>query len=221
MKVHYSTWLIFLCVLGMFCLNLFFYPRLPDRLATHWNAQGQVDGYTSKTAGLLMLPMIALAIVLLLLVLAQIDPLKRNIETFRGIYNTAILYFLGFLFVVQAHIISWNLGFQVRINVLVPVMIAVLIFGLGSLMGKLRPNWAIGIRTPWTLSSKQVWMQTHHWGELLFKSAACIVLLGALWNDYAIVFVLAPVLSITVLLIILSYIFYRREQKQNALKADI
>ncbi len=221
MKVQNSTWIMFLFVLGMICFSLFFYPRLPDPLASHWNARGQVDGCMSKTAGLLMIPGISLGLLILMLGMAQIDPLKRNIQKIRGVYNAAIFLILGFMFVVQAHIISWNLGFQVRINVLLPVMLAVLFFGLGSLMDKLRPNWVIGIRTPWTLSSKQVWMQTHHWAGLLFKAAACIVLLGAVWSDYAIFFVMAPVLSVSALLMILSYIFYRREQKQNALKSDI
>ena len=221
MKIRNSTWMMFLFVIGMFGFSLFFYSQLPEQMASHWNARGQVDGYMSKTAGLLVMPITSLIMAAVLLGLAQIDPLKRNIEKIRGYYNSAIFILLAFLFIIQLHIISWNLGFQIRVNVLMPVMLGMLFFGLGTLMDKLRPNWIIGVRTPWTLSSPKVWYQTHQWAGLLFKIAACVVLLCVLWSDFAIYFVLAPILSVSVLVMVLSYYFYRCEKREKATRSVV
>jgi uncharacterized membrane protein len=54
--------------------------------------------------------------------------------------------------------------------------------GIGNVLGKLRSNFFVGIRTPWTLSSEHVWDQTHRWAGRLFVGAAAVlaVLAGAM-----------------------------------------
>ncbi|MGC9104795.1 MAG: DUF1648 domain-containing protein, partial [Candidatus Methanodesulfokora sp.] len=35
-------------ILLSFVVSIYFYPQMPEEMASHWNAQGQVDGYLSK-----------------------------------------------------------------------------------------------------------------------------------------------------------------------------
>jgi uncharacterized membrane protein len=85
---------------------------------------------------------------------------------------------------------------------------------MGIVMTNVKPNWFIGIRTPWTLSNEIVWQKTHKLGGVLFRLAAIIVLLGAVFPKYAIAFVLVPVLSVAVITLIYSLVIWKK------LKAD-
>lgn len=211
MKIRFSTVMMYLIVLLMAGFSIYFYPSLPEQTASHWNARGEVDGYMPKAVNLSIMPAMALFMVLLFLGIIQIDPLRRNIQRFRGYYDGFIFMILLLLMAVQVFIIAWNLGFRIRINVLMPIMISLLFFGIGCILDKIKPNWFMGIRTPWTLSNPVVWQKTHAWNALLFKLASAVVVLGAVWESRAIVFVLVPVLTVSVVGIVLSYIFYRQE----------
>lgn len=70
-------------VLLSFAIGIYFYPQMPEKMASHWNALGQVDGYTSKFWGLFLMPFLSVGLLLLFILIPKIDPLKANIEIFR------------------------------------------------------------------------------------------------------------------------------------------
>ena len=78
-------------------------------------------------------------------------------------------------------------------------------------MRQAKRNFFIGIRTPWTLSSDHVWDETHRLGSILFIASGILALFGAFFPDYAIWFILVPVLGSTLFLLVYSYILYQRE----------
>jgi uncharacterized membrane protein len=79
----------------------------------------------------------------------------------------------------------------------------------GSVMGKLRPNWFVGVRTPWTLASKRVWLKTHRLGGWLFIAWGPVELLAAWLVPHA--SGLTPVLALVLLaiLVVYSYLVWR------------
>jgi uncharacterized membrane protein len=79
------------------------------------------------------------------------------------------------------------------------------------LLEKAKRNWFIGIRTAWTLSSDTVWDKTHQLGAKLFKVTGLICLVGVFFQQYAFVFLIAPVLLVSLYLVIYSYVEYRKE----------
>jgi len=81
---------------------------------------------------------------------------------------------------------------------------------LGTILDKLKRNWFIGIRTPWTLSSEKVWEKTHRIGGILFKISGLIILAGMFAPEHLLLFVLIPVFATVVFLIIYSYLEYRK-----------
>ena len=157
-----------------FILTIAIYPTAPDRIVSHWNAAGQADGYMSKFWGLFLIPLIMTGFVALLAVLPRIDPYKKNYEKFRDYYEGFILLFVLFMLAIQVQIILWSIGYQISPNLTFPILIGILFIYIGFLLGHAEQNWFVGIRTPWTLSSKTVWKKTHELGGKLFKIAGVI-----------------------------------------------
>ena len=198
-------------IVGTLLLTLAAYPLLPQSLATHWDASGAVNGWMDKTTGLAVVPLILIVCAGLFLLLPRIDPLKDNYERFRRWYDGFVLAFSLFLLAVQALIILWNMGYPVRMDVFLPILLGLLFIYSGFLVRHAKPNWFVGIRTPWTLSSPTVWAKTHERGGWLFVIAGIISCMGALAGPYAVAFILVPLLAVSAYLVAYSYMLYRRE----------
>lgn len=198
-------------ILLSFVVGTYFYPQMPEKIAAHWNEQGQVDGYTSKFWGLFLMPFVSVGLFLLFVLIPKIDPLKANIEKFRKHYDVFVVLVIVFLFYLYLLTIFWNLGIRFSIiQFLVPAL-GILFYYCGILIENAKRNWFIGIRTPWTLSNEEVWDKTHKIGGNLFKIAGVIALLGIFFQRSAIFFVLAPVILAAVYTIFYSYFEYQRE----------
>lgn len=204
-----------LIVVIYFAIGIFAYPHMPERMATHWNEAGGVDGYSRRFWGVFLLPLIYMGVVLFLIAIPRIDPLKANIQQFRRYYDGFIFVFSAFFLGVFLQVILWNVGVRVNPNVLSPIGIGLLFYYLGILCEHARRNWFIGIRTPWTLSNENVWNKTHRNAANLFKTAAVIAALGAFFGSYALFFVLIPVVAVAAYTFVYSYLEYQRETKQS------
>ena len=190
------------------------FNRLPDQMASHWNTANQVDGYMSRFWGAFLMPIVAVGMLGLFLVIPNIDPLKANIAKFRAYFNAFIMLMVVFL--VYMHILTtlWNLGYD-RFNMgaaMLPALGLIFVFA-GVMMRQAKRNFFIGIRTPWTLSSDRVWDETHRIGSTLFIVSGILALLGAFFADYAVWFILIPVLGSTLFLFVYSYVLYQQETK--------
>lgn len=213
MKMRKSEIIILGIILLSLIISIYFYPQMPEKMASHWNAQGQVDGYMSKFWGLFLTPFMLAGLALLFIAIPRIDPLKANIEKFRKFYDIFIILFFVFLLSTHLQIILWNIGIEISPNVIFPIGLGLLFFYIGILCENAKRNWFIGIRTPWTLSNEVVWDKTHKIGGKLFKIAGVIALLGVFFQNYAFFFVIIPVISFSVYTIIYSYVQYQRETK--------
>ncbi len=89
-----------------------------------------------------------------------------------------------------------------------------LFYAIGALMQHAKRNYFIGIRTPWTLSSDEVWDRTHKAAGKWFRLAGLAALGGVLWPDLAVVFVIVPVMVAALYSTVYSYLEYRRLSKE-------
>jgi uncharacterized membrane protein len=194
-----------------FILTIAIYPTVPDRVVSHWNAAGQADGYMSKFWGLFLIPFIMTACIALFAVLPRIDPHKKNYEKFRDYYEGFILVFVLFMLAIQVQIILWSTRYQISPNLTFPLLIGMLFIYIGFLLGHAEQNWFVGIRTPWTLSSKTVWKKTHELGGKLFIIAGVISCAGIVAGAYALWFILVPVLAVAACTVVYSYIEFQKE----------
>ncbi|HEW91656.1 MAG TPA: SdpI family protein [Thermotogaceae bacterium] len=200
-------------ILLSFIIGIYFYPQMPEKIASHWNAQGQVDGYMSKFWGLFLMPLLSMILFLLFIAIPKIDPLKHNIEKFRKYYDGFVVLIIVYLFYVYLLTIFWNIGIRFSmVQPLAPAM-GILFYYIGILTENAKRNWFIGIRTPWTLSSEKVWEKTHKIGGKLFKTAGAFAFIGVFFQSYALFFILVPIILVAAYTIIYSYFEYQKETR--------
>jgi uncharacterized membrane protein len=202
-----------LIILAGFIVGIYFYSQMPEKMASHWNASGEVNGYMGKFWGMFLTPIMSVGLFLLFLIIPKIDPLRANIEKFRKYYDDFIILFLGFFFYVYLLTIFYNLGIKFNMAQMMMPAMAALFYYCGILIENAKRNWFIGIRTPWTLSSENVWNKTHKLGGKLFKAAGLIILLGIVMGNCAVYFILIPTLFVSIYLIVYSYFEYKKDEK--------
>lgn len=199
---------VVLIVLG-FAVSMFFAQAMPEQMATHWNAGGQADGHMPKFWALLFTPILMAMLAGLMYFFPKIDPLRKNVEKFRGHYENFIALMMGFLLLVHLQTVLWNAGTRIDPGITISFGLGLLLIYIGFMMGKAKRNWFIGIRTPWTLSSDEVWDKTHALGSKMFMAAGVIVAIGTFIPSYRFIFVILPVLVAAFVPAAYSYFVFR------------
>lgn len=205
-------------IAAMFIAAAVRWGSVPDRIPTHWNAAGQVDGYGGKFSGLLLMPIITAGLYLLLKYIPRIDPARRNYESFAGTYlliRVVLTVYMAFIYAVLLLAIGREETFPV--GGLIIGAVGILFIILGAVMGKFRPNWFAGIRTPWTLTSKLSWTKTHRVGGWVFIATGVATMLGAFinleWAVYVMFIVMIPGI---IFLVAYSYFVWRDDPDRVA-----
>ena len=199
-------------IAAMFALAAWAWPRLPEQIPTHWNLRGEVDGHGSKFVGLLVLPLTVLGLYLLMMVLPLFDPGRANYRSFAKAYNVLRIVMVVFMAMLYTATVAAAMGRKVDITSVAFLGTAALFFVIGNVMGKIRPNWFVGVRTPWTLSSKLSWDKTHRlagWVFLLMGAAfAALAFVRSTWALVAILIFNAVCL---LWIVVYSYLVYRSD----------
>jgi uncharacterized membrane protein len=211
MKHSFKTeFLPILVLAASVALGFYFYSVFPERVPTHWNAQGEVDGYGSRFVGAWLMPLVGICIYLLMLVLPALDPRRVNYEKFAGAYHLVKAALVLMLFAIYL-IASFNaLGYDLPVEVWAPLTIGVLFIVIGFAIRRVKPNWFIGIRTPWTMSSDEVWEKTHRLGGITFMIAGFIMAVLPLITPGSFPVVIGAVVVSALIPVIYSYFLFRR-----------
>jgi len=204
-----------LLVVVAFIIGIFVYNLMPNTIASHWDSQGDVNGYMSKFWGVFLMPIISTFFLILFFFLPKLDPLKKNYDKFIHYYDFFIALLVSFLFYIYLLTLLWNLGYSFNIVVLLIPAFALLFFYIGVIISNTKQNWFFGIRTPWTLSSKYIWDKTNKLGGTLFKISGLISLLGILFQKIAFLFIIIPVILSAVITMIYSYYLFKFETKHE------
>jgi uncharacterized membrane protein len=189
------------------------YGRLPARIATHWNAAGQVNGYMDKLWGTFFMPSVMLLLLAVFLVVPKIDPKAEAIAKFKTTYEVFCAIMIGILFYIYALTLYINLGHAADFSRLMVPPLATLSFTIGWLVGRAEPNMSIGIRTPWTLASDSVWRRTHAAAGRWYYAGGILTLLGFEWPRLALYFILISLVGVSFGLVVYSYYLFRIEKK--------
>lgn len=206
-----EAFLLFMALLS-FATGAVFYAHVPALVASHWDAAGNVNGYLSRVWGIFLFPIILVVVFLLLYFIPRIDPKRENILHFIKYYDYFLIGFSIFFYYIYLLTLLWNIGYRFNFTTLLVPPIAGILYLAGMLLPYTKRNFSIGIRTPWTISSDTVWDKTHHAGGIVFKISAVIALLGTAFPDYALWFLLAPIIASAIGLTIYSYILYEKER---------
>ena len=207
MRKWYVGPLFLLAALGF---AIVVYPSLPAQVPTHWGMDGQVDDYTEKMPGAFLAPVLGLGIWLLLVGLRRIDPRSRNYDrfddTFWLIGNVLGVFMAG----ITVATLGYALGWPIAMERVVLGGVGLLLLVLGNVMPRLRSNFWMGVRTPWTLSSDQVWRDTHRVAGRTMVAGGLITLLALLFpGEYRIWIALAGFVIAGFIPVVYSYFSWR------------
>ncbi len=173
-------------------------------MASHWNLQGQIDGYMPRFWALSIAPILILFFFALFTVLPQLDPLLKNIGEKREMgkyFDKFIFIFSLFLFYLHLLSIAVNLnivnnwGLNLNIGQLLMPAMGILFFFMGIFLMNIRRNWFAGFRTPWTIASDKIWGKTHKVGGFLFIVTGALIAFSFLWPEIAVWILLVAILT--------------------------
>ena len=201
-----------LVLTGFSLLTWFTLPEL-ERYPVHWNAKGIADGFAGRNAvlGVLMImPLTLIVLTTLLHFIPKVEPLRQNFEDSRKAYHTiwialtAFLTIIGIMICLPYKTQDGNSG-TIVIRV-VSIGISLLFIGIGNVLGTVRQNYFLGIRTPWTLSSELSWEKTHRLGGKLFVLSGVIgIIASALYPLEGLIAAVIAILASSLICFIYSY----------------
>lgn len=190
--------------------GLLAFQHLPDPMPTHFDAAGHPNGWSSRLVGVLIMPVLIAVIAGLFWVLPRISPKGWGMRGFEDTVAVLALVTECFLLLVDVAMLrSARTG--------APLSPGLVVFGVGALFavmgnrfGKVRRNFFIGIRTPWTLADEEVWLRTHRLAGRIFVVAGLGTMLAALLPGPAAFLAMIPLLVGAALVpVVYSYVIYR------------
>lgn len=150
-------------------------------LAIHFDAAGTPDGWAPAWFALLLIPALSLGMLALFALLPKIDPRGENLLRSRAAVQTTALAVMGALAVVQLLLAAHALDIPAPVAPVAATVVGLLFVLIGNVMGKLRWNYTVGIRTPWTIADQRVWDRTHRFAGRLFVAVGA-VMAAAAWS---------------------------------------
>ena len=215
-KIYFTLLALFTAIpLGYLTLS---WAKLPEKVPMHFDMDGNVNRYGSKWE-LAFLTLFLSSIILLLQLFVKIDPKKESIAANQPKYRMIFLAIAGFLAFIQVEIISTAISVGNAFNAnLVLAGVGLLMAVLGNYMQNLKPNYFMGIRTPWTLNNEEVWRRTHlicgKW--MFYYGLVTVVLMFLLPTSISFYIFTAGILLITVGAFYISYSIHKKVEKEGA-----
>lgn len=210
MKITRINWISLLFLVGLFGLAAWFYPALPDPVPTHWNAAGEADDWTPKPWGVIILPLVTLGLWIMFAILPLISPKGFRLDSARRAYD--IIWFVMVLFMGMVQLMTYleALGRGgPGVEQIIPLMTGGLFILIGNYLSKFPRNFFVGIRTPWTLASEEVWNRTHRLGGWVFIVAGLLLAIAAFFPNAMGVFI-AVIIVVALVPVVYSLWLYRR-----------
>ncbi|MBT8102464.1 MAG: SdpI family protein [Gammaproteobacteria bacterium] len=199
--------LIFIAI--TIAVSAYLYPTLPEQIPTHWNLAGEVDDYTPKPWGVLIMPLAAVFVFVIMKLIPVISPRGFRTDQFRGVLNIFTVTLVGFMSAVALLVLLAASGRNVHMNEMIFAGVGLLFIVLGNYLGKVRKNFFIGIRTPWTLASDEVWNRTHRLGGWIFVLIGFFLFLNA-FIRFPEGWLIGSIVVVALVPIVYSYVLYRK-----------
>jgi uncharacterized membrane protein len=191
---------------------------LPDTVPIHWGVNGQADGYGPKWMGTLLYPLFSIGIYVLIRALLAVGPRLGGRESTVANLQIGKLVLAGimlFLLIIQLSTIAQSLGLAFDMSIVIMLALSVLFIFLGNYMGKMRRNFWMGIRTPWTLASSVVWERTHRLGGWLFVAVGLIGIPCSFIPSLRLWGILVPIIAVSIFLCLYSYLCYQQQMQSG------
>ena len=186
--------------------GLILWNQLPDQMPTHWNASGEIDGWSSKGFAVFGFPSILLGAHLLCMMVTYADPKKQNISA--RMLNLVLCICPVMSILLSALTYAAALGKEIDVNTLAPVLIGIIFIVVGMYLPKCQHNYTVGIKLPWTLHDEDNWKATHRFAGPVWVAGGVLIILSALLSFMWLMVVI--LLLIVTIPSIYSYLYYKK-----------
>lgn len=187
------------------------WDKLPEQVATHFNAAGEADGYGSKAMAVFALPLAMAALNLVCVLITMLDPKRRNID---GKAFSLIIWLVPAISLfTEGVIFATALDYKLNISAVMTGFIGIVFIVMGNYLPKCGQNYTLGIRTPWTLNDPDTWKATHRFGGRLFVVTGFLVILSAFAKTIWVMFVI--MMTCLVVITVYSYLYYIKHHKES------
>lgn len=191
--------------------GLILWNRLPDQIPMHWNFKGEIDGWSGKAMGVLFIPLFLTGAHWFVAVMMSIDPKSQNITKKPLVLTLWIMPVLSVVLSFVTYIAA--LGYAVDVNRVMGMVLGLLFIILGNYLPKVKPNYTMGIKLPWTLDNEENWRKTHRFGGITMALGGVALLISSVLGGFAIALAVAMVLFMSA--IPYSYFIYRKQKKEE------
>jgi uncharacterized membrane protein len=173
------------CAIPMLALTLaatlLVWRHLPDTVPTHWNALGEIDRHGPR-GWVFTQPLLLAMITLLWTVLPGVSPDRFRVGGFSATWWYCGIVVAALLAYIQA-VLLWGVstGTMPMARALLGGIGAGIVL-LGNVIGKVKRNFWLGVRTPWTLASDRVWYATHRLAAKTMVAGGLVALGAAIFG---------------------------------------
>lgn len=204
-------------VVAAWIASLAVYQLLPEKVPIHWNIRGEVDGYGDKSVAAFVTPAAMLGLWALFRALPWLSPRPFAIDTFRGTYEFVVSLVIALFAYIHGLMLWAAYGGKLDFSRALVGGLCLFFVLIGNVMGKVRRNFFMGVRTPWTLASERVWIDTHRLAARLFVAAGVCGFLLCLAIGGPIAFIAAGGLIVIAAFVpaIYSLVHYKRLERQG------
>lgn len=180
--------------------------QLPEKIATHFDQHNLANGWSSKPEAVFGIPFLLLLVHLLCVIATANDPKRKNIN--RRIFNM-ILWLVPMVSVITCmSIYALALGMDIDIGMVVNIMVGIMFIVLGNYTHKVKQNYTVGIKLPWTLHSEENWNRTHRMAGWVLIVSGVLFLINSMLLKTEVVLVV--VLMAVFMPMIYSFILYKK-----------
>ena len=193
-------------------VGFLYWNQMPDVVATHFNIKGEADGWSSKWFAVVGLPLFLLAVHLLCSLVTGKDP-KYN--SYPKIMKRIVLWICPVVsWIGSISVYAYELNWKIDMIKWIYLVVGITFLVLGNYLPKVKQNYFLGIKLPWTYASEDNWNKTHRFGGKVWFVGGILFLLNMVLK----IKYLEPVIMIAMILLptVYSYLYSRKESKESS-----
>ncbi len=199
-----------LIILLPIAAGLILWNKLPEKVPTHWNFNGEIDGYSSKVFAVFGLPLMMLGFHLICVFGTSLDPKTGN-------HNNKMLGLVLWICPVVSTLCitatyAAALGKDVNVEFIIPLFMGILLLIVGNYLPKCKQNYTIGIKLPWTLNDEENWNKTHRLAGIVWTLGSLVIIIGAFFKKAVAFTTFVPIAFMVLIPAVYSYIHYKKHK---------
>lgn len=195
-------------------VGLLLWNQLPEKMPTHWNGAGEIDGWSSRPFAVFALPLFMFVMHWFCILVSAVDPKNKNQS---GKAVKLVFWIVPVISILCSALIYLTaLGVAVSVNMAMPLVMGLLFVLIGNYLPKCKQNYTIGIKVPWALENEENWNRTHRFaGKIWIVGGVCMMISSALPEKFMWGVFLAASLVMAFAPMGYSYLYYRKNQTEK------